>query len=113
LASTPHSGFRYFTVNGESPVYDAVVVDEAQDLDPNTLRLLTQLCRHPNRLFITADANQSIYGSSFRWNDIHQDLKFVGRTGILKVNQLIPSLIKIPQKTKLPKFLNESVAVYS
>lgn len=68
------------------PVYDAVVVDEAQDLDPNTLRLLTQLCRHPNRLFITADANQSIYGSSFRWNDIHQDLKFVGRTGILKVN---------------------------
>ncbi|MBE9212886.1 AAA family ATPase [Plectonema cf. radiosum LEGE 06105] len=68
------------------PVYDAVIVDEAQDLDPNTLRLLTQLCRHPNRLFITADANQSIYGSSFRWNDIHQDLKFVGRTGILKVN---------------------------
>lgn len=68
------------------PLYDAVIVDEAQDLDPNTLRLLTQLCRHPNRLFITADANQSIYGSSFRWNDIHQDLKFVGRTGILKVN---------------------------
>ncbi len=68
------------------PLYDAVVVDEAQDLDPNTLRLLTQLCRHPNRLFITADANQSIYGSSFRWNDVHQDLKFVGRTGILKVN---------------------------
>lgn len=68
------------------PIYDAVVIDEAQDLDPNTLRILTQVCRHPNRLFITADANQSIYGSSFRWSDVSQDLKFVGRTGVLRVN---------------------------
>lgn len=68
------------------PIYDAVVIDETQDLDPNSLRLLTQLCRHPNRLFITADANQSIYGSHFRWSDIHQDLKFVGRTGVLRTN---------------------------
>lgn len=68
------------------PLYDAVIIDEAQDLEPNALRLLWQLCRHPNRLFVTADANQSIYGSSFRWRDIHQDLKFKGRTGILYVN---------------------------
>ncbi len=68
------------------PVYDAVIIDEAQDLPPNTLRFLVQLCKTPNRLFITADANQSIYGSSFRWNDIHTDLKFVGRTGILRIN---------------------------
>ena len=68
------------------PVYDAVIVDEAQDLPPNTLRFLVQLCRYPNRLFITADANQSIYGSSFRWSDVHHDLKFVGRTGILRTN---------------------------
>jgi mRNA-degrading endonuclease RelE of RelBE toxin-antitoxin system len=46
----------------------------------------TQICASPNRLFITADANQSIYGSSFRWSDVHQDLKFVGRTGVLRVN---------------------------
>jgi len=68
------------------PIYDAVLIDETQDLDPNILRLLTQLCRHPNRLFITADANQSIYGSGFRWSDVHQDLKFVGRTGVLRIN---------------------------
>lgn len=68
------------------PIYDAVVIDEAQDLDPNTLRILTRLCRYPNRLFITADANQSIYGSSFRWSEVSQDLKFVGRTGVLRVN---------------------------
>jgi len=67
-------------------LYDAVLVDEAQDLDPNALRLLTLLCRAPNRLFITADANQSIYGSGFRWQDVHHTLNFVGRTGILQRN---------------------------
>lgn len=68
------------------PVYDAVLVDEAQDLDPNTIRMLIMLCRAPNRLFITADANQSIYSGGFRWGDIHSDLQFTGRTGILKTN---------------------------
>lgn len=72
--------------NSDLPLYDAVIIDEAQDLDPNALRILIQLCRQVNRLFITADANQSIYGGSFRWSDIHSDLKFVGRTGILKTN---------------------------
>lgn len=66
--------------------YDAVIIDEAQDIEPNALRLLAQLCAQPNRLFITADANQSIYGSGFRWADVSQSLKFVGRTGILQVN---------------------------
>lgn len=68
------------------PIYDAVIIDEAQDLEANTLRILTQLCRSTNRLFITADTNQSIYGNSFRWSDVHQDLKFVGRTGMLRIN---------------------------
>ncbi|MBK7996602.1 MAG: UvrD-helicase domain-containing protein [Blastocatellia bacterium] len=67
-------------------IYDAVIVDEAQDLEPNTIRMLIKLCAKPNRLFITADANQSIYSNSFRWSDIHSDLQFVGRTGILKTN---------------------------
>ncbi|WP_439566645.1 UvrD-helicase domain-containing protein [Gloeocapsopsis crepidinum] len=67
-------------------LYDAVIVDEAQDLSPVALRFLVQLCREPNRLFVTADANQSIYGSSFRWSEVHQSLSFVGRTGILKIN---------------------------
>lgn len=71
---------------GGNLMYDAVLVDEAQDLDPNALRLLTLLCRAPNRLFITADANQSIYGSSFRWQNVHHSLNFIGRTGILKRN---------------------------
>jgi superfamily I DNA/RNA helicase/mRNA-degrading endonuclease RelE of RelBE toxin-antitoxin system len=72
-SDTPHS-------------YDAVLIDEAQDIEPNGLRLLVTMCRDPRRLFVTADANQSIYGSSFRWSDVHEDLKFKGRTGVLKTN---------------------------
>jgi len=70
----------------QPPLYDAVIIDEAQDLSPTSLRFLIQLCQQPSCLFITADANQSIYGSSFRWSDVHESLKFVGRTGILKIN---------------------------
>lgn len=66
--------------------YDAVIIDEAQDLDPTALRMLVHLCAAPNRLFVTADANQSIYGSGFRWQDVHEDLRFQGRTGIVKAN---------------------------
>ena len=66
--------------------YDAVVIDEAQDLDPSMLRLLIKLCKDTSRLFITADANQSIYGSGFNWSDVHESLKFQGRTSMLRAN---------------------------
>lgn len=69
-----------------SLTYDAVVIDEAQDLDPSALRLLVRLCGKPNRIFITADANQSIYGSGFNWVDVHEGLRFQGRTSILHAN---------------------------
>lgn len=66
--------------------YDAVIVDEAQDLDATVLRMLVGLCTAPDRIFVTADANQSIYGSGFRWTDVHADLRFQGRTGVLRKN---------------------------
>lgn len=66
--------------------WDAVVVDEVQDLEPVSIRLLVGLAKVANRIFLTADANQSIYGTGFRWTDIHEDLKFRGRTGILRAN---------------------------
>ncbi len=66
--------------------YDAVIIDEAQDLDPSILRLLIRLCASPNRIFVTADANQSIYGSGFNWADVHESLRFQGRTSILHAN---------------------------
>ncbi len=66
--------------------YDAVVIDEAQDLDACALRMLIKLGKASNRLFVTADANQSIYGSGFTWTDVHESLKFQGRTSILRAN---------------------------
>src|SRR5690606_2590229 len=56
------------------------------DLDPSLLWLLASLAREPNRIFLTADANQSIYGSGFRWADVHDWLQFRGRTGILRAD---------------------------
>lgn len=71
--------------NGPAP-YDGVIVDEVQDLDPCAISMLVGLVENTGRLYLTADANQSIYGGGFRWKDIHKDLKFVGRTGVLKAN---------------------------
>lgn len=77
---------RYLAGGGAAERYDAVVVDEAQDLSPTALEVLVRLCKEPNRLFLTADANQSIYGGSFRWTDVHDSLRFQGRTGVLRAN---------------------------
>lgn len=71
---------------GGRRAYDGVVIDESQDLDPAALRVLVGLCRTPDRLFITADANQSIYGGGFRWAAVHSDLRFRGRTACLRAN---------------------------
>ena len=48
--------------------------------------ILPRVAKAPNRVFLTADADQSIYGSGFRWADVHEGLKFKGRTGILRAN---------------------------
>lgn len=61
--------------------YDAVVIDEAQDLSPTALRLLVKL-GDPSKLFVTADTSQSLYERSFAWNFIQGQLKgkFIERT---------------------------------
>jgi len=68
------------------PRYDGVIVDEVQDLNPSVIRLLAGLAKHPGGLFFTADADQSIYGGSFRWKDIHDSLSFQGRSAHLKAS---------------------------
>ncbi|WP_425153621.1 UvrD-helicase domain-containing protein [Candidatus Palauibacter sp.] len=58
--------------SGGCPVrpYDAVIVDELQDLGASAIRLLLELCAEPNRLFAAADENQSIHTASFSWDDV-------------------------------------------
>jgi superfamily I DNA/RNA helicase/mRNA-degrading endonuclease RelE of RelBE toxin-antitoxin system len=63
-----------------------VVVDEAQDLTPAAITLCLELCADASGLFLTADANQSLYNRGFRWQKVHDQLKVVGRTRILRRN---------------------------
>ena len=63
-----------------------VVVDEAQDLTPVALALCVELCEDPTGLFLTADANQSLYNRGFRWKNVHEQLRMQGRTRILRRN---------------------------
>lgn len=66
--------------------YDYVFVDEAQDLKPVAVRFLLRLAKRPENLFLTADSNQSIYGTGMSWARVAEDVKFSGRAQILKKN---------------------------
>ncbi|MGQ9828753.1 MAG: 3'-5' exonuclease, partial [Roseiflexus sp.] len=66
--------------------YQALVIDEAQDLSPVALRLLLNLVETPEHVYLTADASQSIYQRGFSWRQVHRDLAFTGRTILLKQN---------------------------
>jgi superfamily I DNA/RNA helicase/mRNA-degrading endonuclease RelE of RelBE toxin-antitoxin system len=68
------------------PPYQAVVIDEAQDLSPVALRLLLALVPSLDGIYLTADASQSLYQRGFNWKQVHADLKVTGRTLVLKRN---------------------------
>jgi superfamily I DNA/RNA helicase len=72
--------------NGYSERYDAVLVDEAQDLTPVGLAVLVELCRGSEGVYLMADASQSLYARGFRWEHVHERLQFKGRTTILRRN---------------------------
>ncbi|MCS6842506.1 MAG: 3'-5' exonuclease [Roseiflexaceae bacterium] len=66
--------------------YQALVIDEAQDLSPVALRFLLNLVETPEHVYLTADASQSIYQRGFSWKQVHRDLTMTGRTMLLKQN---------------------------
>ena len=66
--------------------WDYVFIDEAQDLPPASLALAVELCRDPSGVFLTADANQSLYNRGFRWRNVHSALNVAGRSRILRRN---------------------------
>ncbi|MFQ3631279.1 3'-5' exonuclease [Roseiflexus sp.] len=66
--------------------YQAIVIDEAQDLSPVALRFLLNLVESPEYVYLTADASQSIYQRGFSWKQVHRDLAVAGRTILLKQN---------------------------
>ncbi|MCX5742493.1 MAG: AAA family ATPase, partial [Proteobacteria bacterium] len=65
--------------------YRAIVVDEAQDIDPEQWRLLRVLApQKDNSLFITGDAHQRIYGRPIALS--HFGINIRGRSYRLKIN---------------------------
>jgi len=66
--------------------WDAVFVDEAQDLSPSSLALMAEVCASPEGLFFVADSKQSLYSRSYTWTCAHPRLQFRGRTASLKRN---------------------------
>ena len=65
--------------------YQALIIDEAQDLSPVSLRLLLALVSSFQNVYLTADASQSIYQRGFSWTQVEADLQVRGR-GIIKRN---------------------------
>ncbi|BAC90678.1 3'-5' exonuclease [Gloeobacter violaceus] len=81
-----HSRARDLVESLPQPPYQAVVVDEAQDLPPVKLRFMMSLATSPGGVYLTADASQSLYHRGFSWKQVHADLKVAGRTLLLKRN---------------------------
>jgi len=67
------------------PMYDAIIIDEAQDLEPAKLRLLNKCVKNEkNGLMILSDFNQRIY-NLLTWKG-DTDINIVGRTYHLLIN---------------------------
>lgn len=66
--------------------YEAILIDEAQDLSPVALRFLLALVPSFTKVYLTADASQSLYQRGFSWKQVHTDLKVSGRTLTLRRN---------------------------
>jgi superfamily I DNA/RNA helicase len=86
--------------------YDYVFIDEAQDLRPIQIRLCMKLCKTPTNLFLTADVNQGIYNTGTSWKSISEDLRFRGRSMVLKRNHRNTASIAIAIQTLAPKGLS-------
>jgi hypothetical protein len=49
--------------------YDAILVDEGQDFQPNWWNVLRRVCKNGGEMWLAADATQDIYGKSHFWTD--------------------------------------------
>ena len=105
--------------NLTSKPFEALIVDEAQDLSPIAIRFLINLVTSSKGIYLTADASQSLYQRGFSWKQIHEDLKVTGRTLILKRNyrntqQITQACKKILDQTNAgdKECLNQELSPY-
>lgn len=75
----------YLARNGAVLPYRAVIVDEAQDMHPEELKLIRQLVpAGPNDLFLVGDAHQRIYGRPVVLSQCGINVR--GRSSKLRIN---------------------------
>ena len=68
-----------------NPVFDHVVVDEAQDISVSQLRFLASVAGdRPNGLFFAGDLGQRIFQTPFSWKSVGVDVR--GRSRNLTIN---------------------------
>lgn len=72
--------------NGEIPMYQSIIVDEAQDLSVAAYKLLRALAgsEHSNDLFVVGDAHQRIYRNKASLAQCGINIR--GRSAILRLN---------------------------
>ena len=69
----------------ERPLFDYIVVDEAQDVSVAQLRFLASLAGgRPNGLFFAGDLGQRIFQQPFSWKELGVDVR--GRSQTLRIN---------------------------
>lgn len=85
----------------QTPLYDHIVVDEAQDVSVAELRFLTRLTgERPDALFFAGDLGQRIFRAPFSWKAVGVDVR--GRSHTLRVNYRTSHQIRARADRLLP-----------
>lgn len=78
----------------KNPLFDFIVLDEAQDVSIPQLRFLSALgAGRPNGLFFTGDLGQRIFQQSFSWKSLGVDVR--GRSKTLHINYRTSHQIRV------------------
>ena len=90
------------------PKYDAILVDEGQDFQPEWWQVLRLALAPHGEMVLVADKTQNVYGTASRWTDeAMENAGFRGRWSELKVSYRLPPAI-VPHVAKFAKeFLTE------
>jgi hypothetical protein len=72
--------------------YDAVLVDEGQDFQPNWWALLRKVCKPGGEMLLASDATQDVYGTANSWTDgAMKGAGFAGDWAKLNISYRLPS----------------------
>ncbi|MCA9067810.1 MAG: ATP-dependent helicase, partial [Planctomycetaceae bacterium] len=86
--------------------FDAVIVDEVQDLAPSALRFLAELAKPAmHNLFVVGDAGQRIYPGGFSLRQLGIDVR--GRSHVLRINYRTTEQIRRFADRLLPEAVDD------